>query len=104
MEKHGRKRKARSDGTGLVAAAAGWNLRRGITGKEEVVGRLGVELLSIWIDEGAGGAAAVLKSRESGWQALLGPALKTRGVVGSAGWNGWIGLGNPEEEGGGGRE
>ena len=51
MEKHERKGKARSDGTGLVAAAAGWNLRRGITGKEEVVGRLGVELLSIWIDE-----------------------------------------------------
>ena len=35
----------------------------------------------------------MVKSRESGWQALLGPALKTRSVVGLAWWNGWIGSG-----------
>ena len=62
-----------------------------------------------------GGGDEVLVERSScaGWRGNkrvdrgeegAGPVLKTRGVVGSAAWNGWIGSGNPEEEVGGGRE
>ena len=76
-EMNSRRREGRRIGTRRGVRPGGCCCWRGSTGEEEVLGRrLGVELLSFWIEEGAG-------SRE---------LREARSVVGSLiRWSGWKG-------------